>query len=483
MQTGYAATPRLGKPSALRWGVLLLGVTAGALWLALRPPQVPVPPISEHVFADVTLVEPGRGRRAGRTLRVRGDAIVEVRAFRPGGEAEQEAIPELAGGFALPGLIDLHVHHPPRFAPGERALAGLLFLAHGVTSVRDTGSLWGDALELREAVREGRHPGPRVFACGPFLDGPDPIWPGSRVVRDAAEGAAAVGELAAAGYDCAKLYNGLSRDAVQGILRAAQQHGLPVVGHVPHALPLAALHGVEVQHLMGTTEHWVALEPADVELAVRVSQSNELAHTPTLVAFARAARLDDHESLRRDPMARLLPRYYRDLLWNPETHPDIVALLAPAGFGNLDARVDHMQRMARRLHAAGVPVLAGTDTLNPFVVPGAALHEELSLLAEAGLGPEGAWAAATRGAGRALGVPRLGTLTPGAPADLLIFREDPTRDLAALATLQAVVARGRLYPKPELDAALDRYRAHFDSPVYDTLSTTAARAALHWLAR
>ena len=98
----------------------------------------------------------------------------------------------------------------------------------------------------------------------------------------------------------------------------------------------------------------------------------------------------------------------------------------------------------RALHAAGVPVLAGTDTMNPFVVPGASLHEELRLLAGAGLGAEGALAAATRGAAAALGRPDLGRLAPGAAADAAIFREDPTRDLAALDSLEAVVAGGRL---------------------------------------
>jgi imidazolonepropionase-like amidohydrolase len=134
-----------------------------------------------------------------------------------------------------------------------------------------------------------------------------------------------------------------------------------------------------------------------------------------------------------------------------------------------------MKAAVGELHAAGVPVLAGSDAGNPFVVPGASLEAELGHLVDAGLSPEEAWLAATRRAATALGRPALGRLALGAPADLLVFRDDPTRDLAALATLEAVVADGRLYPKEALDAALARQRADFDGPLRATLSRWGAR--------
>ncbi len=79
----------------------------------------------------------------------------------------------------------------------------------------------------------------------------------------------------------------------------------------------------------------------------------------------------------------------------------------------------------------------------------------------AGLTPEQTWELATRRAGEFLGRPGLGELAPGAPADLLVFREDPTRDLAALATLELVVADGRVYTSEELEAALAGYREYY----------------------
>ncbi|MCP5056618.1 MAG: amidohydrolase family protein [bacterium] len=102
-----------------------------------------------------------------------------------------------------------------------------------------------------------------------------------------------------------------------------------------------------------------------------------------------------------------------------------------------------MKRVLGALREAGVPILAGSDSGNPLVVPGAALQEELRQLTDAGIPVEEVWVIATRRAGERLGVPGLGTLEEGAPADLLLFLDDPTRDLAALGSLEAVIAAGR----------------------------------------
>ena len=111
----------------------------------------------------------------------------------------------------------------------------------------------------------------------------------------------------------------------------------------------------------------------------------------------------------------------------------------------------------------------------PFAVPGASLHEELRLLAQAGIPTEEVFALATRGAGEFLGVPLLGTLQVGAPADLLLFREDPTRDLAALSTLETVVLGGEVYSRKVIDRGFALYRAQFESPLFDRLTTALAR--------
>jgi imidazolonepropionase-like amidohydrolase len=447
---------------------LAAALSLAVLHLAAGPPGLPVPPRGLEL-SGLTLVNPGQPSLPGRTLRAEGGTIVEIST-----DATPTASSAYAGAYALPGLVDLHVHHPPVLAWGERELFALLFLRHGVTSVRDVGSFGGGMLEQRRRVREGELAGPRIFACGPIVDGEPPGWPGARVALDAEEARAAVSALVEEGSDCVKIYNSLSFGAFAALQEEAARSGLPIVAHLPDAVPLEALRGVELQHLMGLAEG-----PKDAAVRAYVERSHRigLPHTPTLVAFARGAQLEDYEALLDDPAARLLPRHYRELLWNPDANP-LVAWLEPEGFGELPDRYDLMQRAVAELHARGVSVLPGTDTMNPFVVPGAALQEELHHLAGAGIAPAEVLEIATRRAGERLGLPGLGLLHLGAPADFVLFRDDPTRDLRALDSLEAVVADGRLYSRERLDEAIRRQLAYFDGPVYSTLYRAAARVLI-----
>jgi adenine deaminase len=106
------------------------------------------------------------------------------------------------------------------------------------------------------------------------------------------------------------------------------------------------------------------------------------------------------------------------------------------------------------------------------------LHRELALLVESGLSVEEALAAATSLAGESLGVAGLGRIEVGAPADLLVLREDPTRSLATLGGIEAVVAGGRLYPIERLRAALDEGSRYFDRRVVDLPLWAVARIGL-----
>ncbi len=460
--------------------IVLGAVTAGLIgalaapWL--RPPTLDVPDRGLDL-TRVTVVNPGLGREAGRRIVVRGARIASIAAT---GDAEPT---RFSGSFVLPGLIDMHVH----YGADQRELFGLLFLAHGVTTVRDAGDLTGTIAETRQTIRNGELVGPTILSCGPILDAEPPTWPGSRVVLDADQARAAVEQASAAGADCVKVYGDLGDEALAGVRAAAAARRLPLIGHVPHGVALANAALADVQHLTGVpeplfseksfrgwVESWLDLPDARIAAVVEISRRLGIAHTPTLVMWDRLSRLlgaGDFDV----PEPALLPRYYRDVVWNPqaglpffrELRPDVTATLARA--------LPVMMRVVGRLHAAGVRVHAGTDVPSPFVVPGASMHEELRNLVSAGLGVEDAWAAATRVAGESLGVRDLGTVRAGAPADLLVFRDDPTVDLRALATLQAVVAQGRLYPRADLEAAIAAHRARHASAVDDTVVTALAR--------
>jgi imidazolonepropionase-like amidohydrolase len=466
--------------------VLLLVLGGAGVWWTLSPPAPLALPEAGVVLHDVTLVEPGRSRRAGRSLRVEGDTIVSVAG------ATQTPGP-YRGSFVLPGLVDLHVHFPPATLPGQTELFAFLFLRHGVTSVRDAGDTDGTSTEpAQRGVEEGRFPGPRVFSCGLFVDGERPLWPNSLQARDAAEARAAVAEVARRGFDCVKAYDGLSPEALGALRVEAAARGLPVIGHVPLRVSYEEAKLDDVQHLTRVPRQppgeplpypevmktWADLDESRLVEIVEASLAHDIANTPTLVTADRRSRYDAYDALRAEPDAQLLPRFYRDVIWSPvEGLPGLRAVTREQIRLQQEAFPLLLQTV-RRLHEAGARLHTGTDVLNPFIVPGAALHRELRLFVDAGLSPEEALALSMRASAGALPLEGLGELRTGAPADLLIFGEDPTRSLDALESLEAVVARGRLYPREALERQLDAYRRQFESPLYDAITMAIVRRVL-----
>jgi hypothetical protein len=223
---------------------------------------------------------------------------------------------------------------------------------------------------------------------------------------------------------------------------------------------------------------WLGVEDARVETILQAVLADGASMTPTLVAADRIGRGRELIADDADPVSTLLPPWYRHGLWSLDVGMNPARSMAPDDTAMVRAATAAKSDVVRRLHRAGVPLRAGTDTLAPMIVPGAALHEELALLARAGIPPEDVMAIATRNSAEVFGVDGLGTLSPGAPADLAIFREDPTRDLAALGSLMAVVVDGRLYTRAALDAQLERYRRDFDHPLARRVATPAVRALL-----
>jgi imidazolonepropionase-like amidohydrolase len=467
--------------------VALAGLAALAVWWIVWPPAALPLPERGAVLEGVTVIEPGASRRAGMRVVIEGERIASV-------EAANGAEPgPFAGMFVLPGLTDVHVHYPPPTLPGQSELFALLQLAHGVTSVRDAGDTDGASTDpARRGVAEGRFPGPRVLACGPFVDGEPPQWRNTLLARSPDEGRAAVQRLDESGFDCVKAYNNLDGPTLAAIREEAHARGLAVIGHVPHALTFQEARLDDAQHLIGVAPPladagvlfprsmaaWLALDDARLGAVIEASVSGGLAHTPTLVTVDRLILQEDRAHALAQPDALLLPRFYRELIWSTDIGISAARGLDADTFAMLRRARDVQLRTVKRMFDAGVELHTGTDTLIAFVVPGAALHRELGLFVKAGLTPEQALALSTRTSSRALGVAGLGELRAGAPAELVVFRDDPTQDLGALETIAAVVRDGRLYTRAELDERVGRLRAHHERFVYDALLGPLVRQAL-----
>lgn len=457
--------------------------------IGIRPADR-VDPVREGTFkiAGVRVWNPGEAAAAPATLEIAGGAIARLSA-----SSAEPAQDEFAGCTITPGLTDMHVHLPPDNALRLTPLMALLYLSHGVTSIRDAGDLDGTSIGAARRLREaGQVPVPRLFYCGPFVAGGKPTFRNSIVLQSADEAADAARRVRALGATFLKSYDGLTLAMIRALDVACAREGLNIMGHVPADLSYEDARVAEVQHFFGcpepaTLEHpalvnrtcdWHAVDDARMQFLVDTTMKHGITNTPTMVMVKSLLAYENFEQARESRMAKLMPPFFREVVW----HPD---------YGRVNARVSpeylkrqghdalrKKQKLTRLLFEAGAPIYVGTDTAQPFLVPGASLLDEFRLFVEAGIGVSDVWKLTTQAAGERLGVPGLGRIAEKAPADLLIFKSDPSQAAPDPEQLVAVVVAGRLYRKRDLDRAIRNYLDFYESPIVRRMANRAIKQVL-----
>jgi imidazolonepropionase-like amidohydrolase len=393
------------------------------------------------------------GTLPDRTVLVRGDAILAVAPVKEI-DVGAATVVDGKGKFLVPGLADMHVHMME-----ESDLR--LFLLNGVTTVRD---LFGSPRNLRwrQAIATGQMEGPTLILAGPIFDGDPPTWPGSAVVTTPEAARREVQAQKKAGYDWIKVYNGLGKDVYQAILEEARAQQLPVGGHVPKAVGIdAVLQSGQrsIEHLDGYVPFFG--EPHADDAIAAATAKLPVWNCPTLIVTDNFARMDKPESLAQTKGLEMVSASVR-VSWDPKNDFRLKSF-TPEMFAEARKRNDVRRGLVGKLARAGARIVLGTDTGNPYVVPGFAVHEELKLLVASGLTPGQALRAATMTASEMLDAPAsFGAVAAGARADLLLVDRDPLADVSALADPPIVIARGRLYRRDQLLAAIQS--AHKQSP-------------------
>jgi imidazolonepropionase-like amidohydrolase len=400
------------------------------------------------VFVHATVIDAtGAPAQPDATVVITGNRITAVGKTTELPAPTNAHIIDATGKFLIPGLWDMHVHwYAKEYLP--------LFIANGVTGVR---IMWGmpEHHQWRKEIAQGSLLSPRLLIASAIIDGPNPTWPGSDTASNAVEGRAAVLKAKQEDADFVKVYSGLPRDAYFAIVDEAKKQGLPVEGHVPASISAAEASAAgqkSIEHLNQLLPPCTVddvFNPAKADPLFAEFKANHTWQCPTLTVLHLSAA---DSSIVNDARVKYMPPMLRSYWNSPNDRfanqtPEKLALATKTFQTRLEI-VGAMQR-------AGVGILAGTDTGNPYCFPGFSLHDEFAWLVQAGLTPMQALQAATRNPARFMDREgELGTIEQGKLADLVLLDANPLDDIANTRKIVAVVYDGRLYSKPSLDDML-----------------------------
>ncbi len=337
---------------------------------------------------------------------------------------------DVRGKTILPGLWDMHTHV-------TQIEWGPVYLAAGVTTVRDMGNERELLLALRDGLAKGEVLGPRVLLAG-LVDGGGPNAFGTVAAATPEEGRAIVRRYHDDGFQQAKLYNLLAPEVVAAIAEEAHRLGMTVTGHVPTAMTLQQAVEAGMDHIAHLA---VRDEPGSHELTATAAFLREHGTVidPTLSWGELLGRSTSTPIEEFQPGFSKIPTPLRRL-FDSAGNPDI----APEG---ARARLERGLRIVVELHRAGVPIVAGTDE----GIPGHSLHREIELYVEAGLTPLQAIQAATIVSARAMGLEKeLGTIEVGKRADLVVLDENPLERIANIRKVRFVITDGWMYDAADL---------------------------------
>jgi imidazolonepropionase-like amidohydrolase len=358
-----------------------------------------------------------------------------------------------SGKTILPGLWDMHAHF-------EQVEWGPIYLAAGVTTVRDCANEFEFIRTVRDAVAEGRGLGPRLLLAG-VVDGSGNWQVGVQRVDTPAQAKMWTDKYHDAGFQQVKIYSSIKLEQLKAVTEEAHRLGMSVTGHVPEGI--TTYEAIEagqdqINHVQYIAQMMYKPLPAGADRAQRYKAIAGI-NLNSAEAHKALAFLKEHHTV-VDPTLALMELFGGSTAKPPasfepgvKTLPEeLAAQLAEVGppgpYADLQEKV--LQRyieIVGALHKNGIPVVAGTDQ----AVPGHSLHRELELYVQAGFSPMEALQAATIVPARVMGMDKeVGTIEAGKRADLVVIHGNPLEDIRNSRNVEYVVTNGTMYNAGEL---------------------------------
>jgi imidazolonepropionase-like amidohydrolase len=357
------------------------------------------------------------------------------------------------GKFILPGLWDMHAHF-------EQVEWGPIYLAAGVTTVRDCGNEFEFITAVRDAIAKGRGLGPRLLLAG-IVDGSGPMTLGVERVDTPEQARQWVDRYHAAGFQQMKIYSSVKLEELKAVVDEAHRLGMTVTGHIPEGL--TAYQAVEagqdqINHIQYIADIMHAPFPPDMSRADRRKATADI-DLDSPEARKALAFLKEHHTV-VDPTMALFEFFTATTAKPPASFepgvnkiaPELAEQLTDVGPPNENSEIsekifEKYLAIVGALHRAGIPIVAGTDQ----TVPGYSLHREIELYAQAGFMPMEAIQAATIVPARAMGVDKeSGTIEKGKRGDVILINGNPLEDIHNTRNVESVITNGVVYHTADL---------------------------------
>lgn len=450
--------------------------------------QLPIALAAVIALQDVTIIDTINGKTLqAKTVVVKDNRIAAITDAPPAGAQVVNG----KGKFLIPGLWDMHIHlRGGSASEADNAAMLKLYVANGVTTVREMGGDLGTRVfDWKKEIEDGKRVGPRLYSSGPKLDGAKPSWPGSIPVTTPEEARKAVEQVQQMGADLVKIYFSTVDPAIlRAITTEAKKRKLLVAGHGVRNLTVRELvqGGIkDIQHAgyyivpggsveersivkdytarMGTANAMTSTEfqrrifqefsSAQEEALFQTLVKNRVWVTPTL-AVSKAMLERGVVDFNSDPRRKFVPPSIWASWDNEKGRRRPVTSEQREAMGRQQQKT---VELIPRMHRAGVQLLAGSDSghSNNYTFPGWSLHEELSLMRDAGLSNADALRTATINAARFFRAQKKhGSIEKGKSGDVVLLDANPLTDIRNTTKIAGVVSHGKYYDRKALDQLL-----------------------------